>query len=349
MNRPELLERYRSLPLPTTKDEHWRFTDLRGFDPDGWTAAGAKEGEASLAPTAADSMLHLEVSGLARVGEAGIEIERAPDGVRFEALTQDHPLLAFAGRLGREVRGAQRGALATRLAGARFEGRRARAAAVRADRERGRGRFALLAPAGRRRAGEPLQRDRGVRVESPGSIRVLKRGRRDRRPAGSEGRVRLDPEPLPLDLALRLAPRPRRARCRARLGDGRPRLRARQGADPERSRRPRSDLARHGRLLRRRYAAPRLRHLPGAHRARHDLRLRLQGRAPRHRPRGLARDDQGRGRTRRRRTPTRRTGTCSSRRRRTRTRSRASRSLPTTCAARTAQRSARSTASSSST
>ncbi len=93
MNRPELLERYRSLPLPTTKDEHWRFTDLRGFDPDGWTAAGAKEGEASLAPTAADSMLDLEVSGLARVGEAGIEIERAPDGVRFEALTQDHPLL----------------------------------------------------------------------------------------------------------------------------------------------------------------------------------------------------------------------------------------------------------------
>jgi Fe-S cluster assembly protein SufD len=93
VNRPELLERYRSLPLPTTKDEHWRFTDLRGFDPDGWTAAGAQEGEASLAPTAADSMLHLEVSGLARVGEAGIEIERAPDGVRFEALTQDHPLL----------------------------------------------------------------------------------------------------------------------------------------------------------------------------------------------------------------------------------------------------------------
>ena len=36
MTRPELLERYRTLPLPTTKDEHWRFTDLAGFDPDGW-------------------------------------------------------------------------------------------------------------------------------------------------------------------------------------------------------------------------------------------------------------------------------------------------------------------------
>ena len=158
--------------------------------------AGAQEGEAGLAPTAADSMLDLEVSGLARVGEAGIEIERAPDGVRFEALDAGPPAAAFAGRLGREVRGAQCGPLATRLAGARSERRRARAAAVRTDRERGRGRFALLAPAGRRRAGEPLQRDRGVRVARSGSVRVLKRGRRDRRPAGSEGRVRLDPEPL---------------------------------------------------------------------------------------------------------------------------------------------------------
>ena len=38
----ELLERYRALPLPTTKDEHWRFTDLEGFDPDAWTANGAR-------------------------------------------------------------------------------------------------------------------------------------------------------------------------------------------------------------------------------------------------------------------------------------------------------------------
>ncbi len=33
MSRPELLERYRELPLPSTRDEHWRFTDLAGFDP----------------------------------------------------------------------------------------------------------------------------------------------------------------------------------------------------------------------------------------------------------------------------------------------------------------------------
>jgi len=41
MSRPELLERYRELPLPTTKDEAWRFTDLRGFDPDAFSAEGA--------------------------------------------------------------------------------------------------------------------------------------------------------------------------------------------------------------------------------------------------------------------------------------------------------------------
>src|SRR5206468_9450128 len=34
VSRPELLERYRALPFPTTTDEPWRFTDLKGFDPD---------------------------------------------------------------------------------------------------------------------------------------------------------------------------------------------------------------------------------------------------------------------------------------------------------------------------
>ena len=37
--RTELLEAYRALPLPTTRDEHWRFTDLAGFDPDAFAAA----------------------------------------------------------------------------------------------------------------------------------------------------------------------------------------------------------------------------------------------------------------------------------------------------------------------
>ena len=37
--RTDLLERYAALPFPTTTDEPWRFTDLRGFDPDAYEAA----------------------------------------------------------------------------------------------------------------------------------------------------------------------------------------------------------------------------------------------------------------------------------------------------------------------
>ena len=87
MSRPELLERYQALPLPTTKDEHWRFTDLAGFDPDAWSANGAVE------IAAPPTMLELEASGTAYVGEGGIEIVSAPDGVRFEPLPEEHELL----------------------------------------------------------------------------------------------------------------------------------------------------------------------------------------------------------------------------------------------------------------
>jgi Fe-S cluster assembly protein SufD len=85
--RPEALERYRALPLPTTRDEHWRFTDLSGFDPDGWIVDGA----AGIA--APPSMLALDVSGTAHVGEGGIEIVSAPESAVFEALPEDHELL----------------------------------------------------------------------------------------------------------------------------------------------------------------------------------------------------------------------------------------------------------------
>jgi Fe-S cluster assembly protein SufD len=85
--RAELLERYRALPLPTTRDEHWRFTDLAGFDPDAWAADGATE--IASAPT----MLELDAAGVAYVGEAGLEIVSAPDGIRFERLAEDHELL----------------------------------------------------------------------------------------------------------------------------------------------------------------------------------------------------------------------------------------------------------------
>ncbi len=84
--RTELLDRYRALSLPTTRDEHWRFTDLRGFDPDGFTATSDASADTG-------SMVELDTAGTIWVGEAGLTIHDAPVGVRVEALTDDHPLL----------------------------------------------------------------------------------------------------------------------------------------------------------------------------------------------------------------------------------------------------------------
>jgi Fe-S cluster assembly protein SufD len=89
MARPDALERYRALPLPTTSDEHWRFTDLAGFDPDAWGGDGA--GGDVLAPP--PTMLELDVSGSAHVDEHVLEIVSAPGGVRFEPLPEEHDLL----------------------------------------------------------------------------------------------------------------------------------------------------------------------------------------------------------------------------------------------------------------
>jgi Fe-S cluster assembly protein SufD len=89
--RTELLERYRALPLPSTSDESWRFTSLKGFDPESFSANGATE------IASASGMLELEAAGIVRVSEAGLEIERAhhvegAEGIRFEKLV-DHPRL----------------------------------------------------------------------------------------------------------------------------------------------------------------------------------------------------------------------------------------------------------------
>ena len=85
--RAELLDRYRALALPTTRDEHWRFTDLAGFDPDAFAAATATAGTVP-------SMLDLDVAASATIDESGIAVsEGVPDGIRFEPLTDDHPLL----------------------------------------------------------------------------------------------------------------------------------------------------------------------------------------------------------------------------------------------------------------
>ncbi|MGL6279726.1 MAG: hypothetical protein ACRC50_09255, partial [Gaiella sp.] len=86
--RPDLLERYRALPLPTTRDEHWRFTDLAGFDPDAWV--GAADGVAAGSPL---SFVDLEAAGVATLDERGLEIVSAPEGVTFASLADDHPLV----------------------------------------------------------------------------------------------------------------------------------------------------------------------------------------------------------------------------------------------------------------
>jgi Fe-S cluster assembly protein SufD len=92
MPRADLLERYRSLPLPSTTDEPWRFTDLKGFDPDAFVSNGHVGGRTPAG--AAGSMLELDVAALATVTEDGIEIERAPEGITFEPLC-DHELLGM--------------------------------------------------------------------------------------------------------------------------------------------------------------------------------------------------------------------------------------------------------------
>ena len=113
--RPELLELYRALPLPTTNDEAWRFTSLRGFDPEAFGTNGHGQtavpgdvtkvqrgtGQTGLAPRLptvpgtgglAESLLEIDVSGLATMDATGITIERAPKAIRFEALS-DHERL----------------------------------------------------------------------------------------------------------------------------------------------------------------------------------------------------------------------------------------------------------------
>jgi Fe-S cluster assembly protein SufD len=84
LTREQAAQRYKELPLPTTADEHWRFTDLRGF---------SVPEDVSDTPKVSDTApaLDLAVSGRARVTENGIEILEAPDGVTFEPLPADYP------------------------------------------------------------------------------------------------------------------------------------------------------------------------------------------------------------------------------------------------------------------
>ncbi len=80
--------RFAELPVPTTTDEAWRFTDLAGFDP----ASFAVVTEPTVVAES-PRIIDLDVAGLAVVSETGLTIERAPEGIRFELLTEDDPRL----------------------------------------------------------------------------------------------------------------------------------------------------------------------------------------------------------------------------------------------------------------
>ncbi len=45
MDRAQAATRYADLPMPTTTDEHWRFTDLKGFDPESFVSNGHGPGD----------------------------------------------------------------------------------------------------------------------------------------------------------------------------------------------------------------------------------------------------------------------------------------------------------------
>jgi Fe-S cluster assembly protein SufD len=94
-SRAELLERYRALPLPTTTEEHWRFTDLKGFDPDAFASNGHVRGQTPAMP--ASGMLDIDAAGLATVDEAGVQVERVPAGVIFEPLAEHERLGVLVG------------------------------------------------------------------------------------------------------------------------------------------------------------------------------------------------------------------------------------------------------------
>jgi Fe-S cluster assembly protein SufD len=92
MTRAELFERYEALPFPTSRDEHWRFTDLRGFDPEAFTTNGAVAPEELPA-----TMLDVDVAGLAVVDESGVSLTQMPEGITFEAFTEHERLGQLVG------------------------------------------------------------------------------------------------------------------------------------------------------------------------------------------------------------------------------------------------------------
>jgi len=92
VDRVAAAERYAELPMPSTADEHWRFTDLKGFDPASFVENGHVASAASKTGLP-ETMLDVDTAGLIVVREAGISVVRSPDPrVTFEPFT-DHERL----------------------------------------------------------------------------------------------------------------------------------------------------------------------------------------------------------------------------------------------------------------
>ncbi|MES1248277.1 MAG: Fe-S cluster assembly protein SufD [Actinomycetota bacterium] len=82
MSRNDALAAYERLPIPDTTEEHWRFTDLRGFDPSQFDTGGHPRQES------VTTMLDLDVAGYATVTEDGIDLTQVPEGITFEPLPE---------------------------------------------------------------------------------------------------------------------------------------------------------------------------------------------------------------------------------------------------------------------
>jgi Fe-S cluster assembly protein SufD len=84
--RADAVAAYERLPVPDTTEEHWRFTDLAGFDPDATPVSDT-------VVVSDTRLVDLDVAGLATVGPNGIEIAKAPEGVTFAPLPEDYERL----------------------------------------------------------------------------------------------------------------------------------------------------------------------------------------------------------------------------------------------------------------
>jgi hypothetical protein len=63
VTRAEAAELYAELPLPDTTQEAWRFTDLKGFDPDAFGQNGHVPGTVPGSKANKATMLDVDVAG----------------------------------------------------------------------------------------------------------------------------------------------------------------------------------------------------------------------------------------------------------------------------------------------